>query len=134
MTHQLLAPIVAPLLVLGFSATGSAHDPSALIERFGRLPAELVRAKKTDADTVDALYLAVLARLPANREKEVATKHLAAAKDRRTACLDLVWALVNTKEFLKLHGMDQNAGESLTLLNKIAEKWEKGKESEKEKK
>ena len=54
-------------------------------------------------------------------------KHIAGAKDRRIACLDLAWALVSTKEFLKLHGMDQNLAESLMFLNKITEKWEKGK-------
>jgi hypothetical protein len=134
MTRHLLTSTVALLLVLGLAAPGPAHDPSGLIERFGGLPAELLKAKKTDGEIVEALYLATLARLPTAEQKELAAKHLAAAKDRQRACLDLAWALVNTKEFLKLHGMDQNLAESLMLLNKITEKWEKGKENEKDKK
>jgi hypothetical protein len=97
------------------------------VERFGALPDELIKAKKTDGETVEALYLATLARLPTDEQKEMAVKHLAAAKDRRLASLDLTWALINTKEFLKLHGMDQNLAESLMFLNTITEKWEKVK-------
>jgi hypothetical protein len=121
--RRLLIPSAALLLALAASAPAS--DPSALVERLGGLPAELTRAKKTDGECVDSLFLATLARLPSGQEKETATKHIAAARDRAGAGRDLAWALVNTKEFLKLHGLDKDAAESLRFLNRVSETWEK---------
>lgn len=123
MTRRLLAP--AAVLLVALAAPAPAADPSALVERLGGLPAELTRAKKTDGECVDSLFLAALVRLPTEKEKETAARHLAAAKDRTVAGRDLAWALVNTKEFLRLHGLDKDAAESLRFLNNVAEKWDK---------
>lgn len=125
---------LAMLCVLTFAVPASAEEPQlpvAVLDRIGRLPGDLVKAKKTDAEIADALFLAALTRLPTDDEKNNATKHLAKAKDRKTAGVDLAWALVNTKEFLKLHGLEKNLAESLKLLNKATEEW--GKEEKKEK-
>jgi hypothetical protein len=122
-TRRLLAPTAALLVAL--AAPAPASDPSALVARLGGLPAELTRAKKTDGEVVDALFLATLVRLPTEKEKETATKHLAAASDRAGAGRELAWTLVNTKEFLRLHGRDKDAAEALRFLNKLSETWEK---------
>jgi RNA polymerase sigma factor (sigma-70 family) len=74
-------------------------------ERLARLPAELLKAKRADGEIVDSLYTATLARLPTETEKSVAAKHLRSAKARDRVCRDLVWALVNTKEFMRLHSL-----------------------------
>jgi hypothetical protein len=95
------------------------------VQRIGRLPAELVKAKKTDAEIVDALFLATMSRLPKESEKETALKHMTAGKDRGQAALDLAWALVVNKEFLKLHGLDKDVAESLKLLKLLVDEWEK---------
>jgi hypothetical protein len=64
--------------------------------RIGRLLAEGM----TDAEIVEELYLASLCRPPSVNEKQAALAQLGRAKDRRAALEDLVWGLVNAKEFL----------------------------------
>lgn len=119
-----------------FLLTGSASAeepqlPIPVLDRIGRLPDELIKAKKTDSEIVDALFLATLTRLPTEAEKEKALKHITSTKDRKTASLHLAWALVNSKEFLKLHGLDKNLVDALRLLNKHTEDWGKEKKEEK---
>src|SRR5262245_52021785 len=105
---RLLTPILPILFGLALAAPAvAADDPPGLaerMERIGKLPAELVKAKKTDAEITDALFFATLTRLPTEKEKETATKHLSAGKNREETARDLAWALVNTKEFIKLQG------------------------------
>ncbi len=64
--------------------------------RIGRLLA----AGKKDAEIVEELYLAALCRLPSVKEREIALAMIGRAKNRRAALEDLVWGLVNAKEFL----------------------------------
>jgi hypothetical protein len=94
----------------------------AHLDRLARLPADLIKAKKTDAEIVEALFVAAVQRLPADAEDINAVKHLQAAKDREEACHDLVWALVNTVEFFDLHGLKlspQLANEFSEALHKV---------------
>src|SRR5262245_26364542 len=130
-----LTPFAALLFVLALTAPVAADDdPPGLaerMERIGKLPAELIKAKKTDAEIVEALCLAIVARLPTDKEKELGAKHLAAGKNREAAARDLAWALVNTKEFVKLQGLDKDVAVALQRLNALVEKWDK---EEKEKK
>jgi hypothetical protein len=64
--------------------------------RIGRL----LKVDKSDAEIVEELYLAALARLPTDAEREAATTYVAKAKDRRAGLEDVAWGLVNAKEFL----------------------------------
>ena len=48
-------------------------------------------------------YLRTLSRLPSAEEASIASEHFAAAADAKAALQDLVWALVNTKEFILNH-------------------------------
>jgi hypothetical protein len=53
---------------------------------------------------VDELFLSTLSRLPTPDEKQKATEHLGKDPKKREAALqDLLWALLNTKEFLFNH-------------------------------
>lgn len=136
MTRHLLAAPVTFLLVAALAVPAEAEEdaPPGLVEhldRIGHLPADLIKARKTNAEITDALYLAALARLPTDAQKERAAKHFAAAENREEAARDLAWALVNTKDFLKLHGMDKEIAASLALLNRLAEKWGKEKQEKK---
>ena len=54
-------------------------------------------------DKIRELYLAVYARLPAADELALARSHLQRTKSPQQAYEDIVWALVNTKEFLFTH-------------------------------
>jgi hypothetical protein len=101
------------------------EDITGLIKRLGRLPAELTKTRKTDAEIVNELFRASLKRVPAESETAAMMKHLHGAKDRTEKCRDILWALLNTREFLKLQGLDGNLAESLRLLNQFSEEWEK---------
>jgi len=60
----------------------------------------LVAANKPDTEMLDEFYLGALCRPPTAGESKKLLAYLAAAKDRRAAWEDVLWALVNTKEFL----------------------------------
>jgi hypothetical protein len=61
--------------------------------------------KHTDADKVQELYLRAFGRPASEHEMKYATSHIAKfeSKDRPAAYEDVVWALINTKEFLFNH-------------------------------
>jgi hypothetical protein len=127
---RLLTPMLAVLLAGVPAMSARADKPDGFaerVERIGKLPAELVKAKKADSDVIEALFLAALTRLPTDEEKEHGAKHLARAAGsepaRVTAARDLAWAVVNSKEFLKLHGLDGDAAAAVKLLNTLSAKW-----------
>ncbi|MBX9677285.1 MAG: DUF1549 and DUF1553 domain-containing protein [Gemmataceae bacterium] len=62
-------------------------------------PAKLAASKKTPAEIVEELYLWVYARQPNAEERSQAIRRFEAA-NRRQAAEDLLWALLNTPEFV----------------------------------
>ena len=60
--------------------------------------AELVASSRTDAELVDEIYLSTLARRPSDAEVQVA--RAAIAKNRAGGAGNLLWALINSPEFL----------------------------------
>lgn len=64
---------------------------------------QLVAKKMSDNDILNELYLVALSRPPAPDEVKAAFDHLAKNTDKRKAWEDLVWALLNSKEFLFRH-------------------------------
>ena len=76
----------------------------------GKLAAEVGRAAKlasTEATDDEAkiaeLYQIALARLPTETELNAVMEHLKGQADRRAAMEDVVWSLINSKEFLFNH-------------------------------
>ncbi|MDX1931425.1 MAG: DUF1553 domain-containing protein [Capsulimonadales bacterium] len=65
--------------------------------------ARLIGAKTPDNLLIEELYLAALSRYPTEEERLDALVNLAAAKDRRKEAEDILWALLNSKEFLFNH-------------------------------
>lgn len=65
--------------------------------------ATLLAAKLPDRAVVEALYLATMTRFPTAAESRKATGAFSNAKDRRKAAEDLLWALLNSNEFLFNH-------------------------------
>jgi hypothetical protein len=57
----------------------------------------------SDDDKVKSLYLYVFSREPVADELAVAKRHLTNAQNKQQAFEDILWALVNTKEFLFNH-------------------------------
>ncbi len=64
---------------------------------------KLLTAKAKDEDILTDLYYAALGRAPFADEKQIALDHVNKREDKRKAWEDLVWALINTREFLFRH-------------------------------
>jgi hypothetical protein len=68
----------------------------------GRLRA-LLDSDRCDAEILDELFLATLARFPTADDRERALDHLRNKADRKAAMTDILWALINTREFILNH-------------------------------
>jgi len=82
------------------------RDMLAQIERKGGWVSQVAAAKPTEADVagiVRQAYLRTLSRPPEPAEAARAAASFAAAASVRAAAGDLLWALLNTKEFLVNH-------------------------------
>lgn len=64
---------------------------------------KIAKAKMSDEETIEEVFLATLSRLPNEQERADALKHLSSAKSRDDGVTDLMWALVNTREFILNH-------------------------------
>ena len=60
----------------------------------------LLAAGKSNREIVEELYLAALSRRPTANELARLTAFVGKAQERRAAVEDVVWGLVNSKEFL----------------------------------
>lgn len=64
----------------------------------------LVEEGKSDPEIIEEIYLAALSRLPKEEETQKLTDYMAQNKDSRLEAIqDLVWAILNTKEFMFNH-------------------------------
>jgi len=61
---------------------------------------KLVAAKKSHDEIVEELYLATLSRLPSEEERQASRELLAEASSPADFYQDLLWALMNSKQFL----------------------------------
>ncbi len=80
----------------------SGEIQTKLSANIGRIKA-LDEDKRSDVEKVDELYRICISRSPTDDELEVCTTHLTrrrSEKNSRQGFEDLVWALINTKEFL----------------------------------
>jgi hypothetical protein len=68
----------------------------------GRLK-ELLTPPRSDEQVVEELFLATLSRFPDEGERRSALEHVRSKGDRRAGFTDVVWALINTREFILNH-------------------------------
>ena len=64
---------------------------------------QLIKAKKTNTEILDTLFLAALSLYPKPAERIALEAQLTAAKNRDEALQDALWALLNSPEFLFNH-------------------------------
>ena len=70
----------------------------AMLERGSTVVDEL--AEHDPPQAVDVIFLSVLSRLPDEEDRKLALGEIRSAADRSTGCGNLIWALLNTREFL----------------------------------
>jgi hypothetical protein len=63
----------------------------------------LARSQASDEDVTEELFLATLSRYPTAIEKSTALQHLRTTRNRQQAIADILWALINTREFILNH-------------------------------
>jgi hypothetical protein len=68
----------------------------------GRLRS-LLESARHETEIVDELFLATLSRTPDDDERGAALDHIRARPDREAALFDVLWALINTREFVVNH-------------------------------
>ena len=61
---------------------------------------KLVKDKKSIAESIEELYLAALSRQPTNAEKNKTTAFVDQQTNKQQALEDVLWALLNSKEFM----------------------------------
>ena len=69
----------------------------------GNRISRILKEHKLPADRIREIYLAVLSRPPTGAEVLRATSHLAAVEGEKAGYEDLMWALLNSSEFLFNH-------------------------------
>ncbi len=71
-----------------------------LLRRPGNRLDQLAGSDRPSESILDDIYWTALSRSPTPDERETMVSHLDASSDRRAALEDIVWALVNAKEFV----------------------------------
>ncbi|MGD0655939.1 MAG: DUF1553 domain-containing protein [Thermoguttaceae bacterium] len=64
---------------------------------------ELLQAKKKPREIVEELYLTILSRYPTDEELEIVREYAQPGHEGRRPMMDLIWALINSAEFLYRH-------------------------------
>ena len=59
--------------------------------------------KRAADEIVEELFLATLSRFPTEEEKKLAQEHRPSRPDRNAVYADILWALINTREFILNH-------------------------------
>lgn len=67
------------------------------------LPQELLKSERKDWDRIQEIYLRAFSRNPKENELQAALAYLAKKENKQEAYQDLVWAILNCKEFLFNH-------------------------------
>lgn len=65
--------------------------------------AAVTKGQMTDEQAVEELFLGTLSRFPNEKERAEAVKYLKDARTRADALRDVLWALINTREFILNH-------------------------------
>jgi hypothetical protein len=71
-------------------------------DRKGRL-AKLLKRRLTELEVIDELYLSTLSRFPRPEERQRAVAYLASSESRSAAMQDVMWSLLNVREFVFIH-------------------------------
>src|SRR5262249_30311462 len=91
-----------PNLAQALHTLNSDTIAAKIADAHGRL-ATLLAAKQTHGQIVEALYVAALSRRPTAAEQEACQKLSGEAPNAKSFYEDLMWSLLNSKQFLFVH-------------------------------
>jgi hypothetical protein len=79
----------------------NSDEVQGKLSRAGGRADELVKDKRSDAEKVEEMFLWAFARKPTQEQLQVALDHIAKnEKNKKVAYENILWALINTKEFI----------------------------------
>jgi hypothetical protein len=79
----------------------NSQEIQGKLARAGGRAEQMVRDKRTDEEKVTELFVWAFARQPNEKQMEFALRNIAVnAKNRQIAYENIIWALINTKEFI----------------------------------
>ena len=78
---------------------GELSAPNLLADKDG-ICIQLAKSGKSSGEIADELFLRTFSRLPRPEERAEAESLLDTAKDKQSVIEDLLWTLMNSKEFL----------------------------------
>jgi hypothetical protein len=92
-----------PSMVQALHLMNSSTLQAKLADKNGRA-AKLGQADRPSDEVVSELYLALYSRWPSDEEKRIAIESLEAGSPKRQQAVeDIIWALINTAEFVFNH-------------------------------
>ena len=92
----------APSISQALHLLNSPEISEKIEHRHGRVR-NLVKQNASNEQIMDELYLSTVSRYPSDAEKQLFEQALNGSTDRKAAVEDLLWTLLNTKEFLFNH-------------------------------
>jgi hypothetical protein len=87
-----------------------------MADRLRALPATLLKRQATDDEIANAVALATLMKFPTDEQIVTMRQHLQKTRNRERACEDIIWAFMNTREFMNLHGFTMTDIQELSDL------------------
>ena len=79
----------------------NSDEVQGKVVRPGGRADRLARDPRPDAEKIEELFLWVFARKPTEKQLNLALEHLARhPKEKKVAYENILWALINTKEFV----------------------------------
>lgn len=93
---------VEPSMAQALHLMNSAETTAKLQHRTGRV-ARLAESELSSEQIVEELYLHTLSRLPTSEEQRLMQQAFEATSTRREAVEDILWTLLNTREFVFNH-------------------------------
>jgi len=92
-----------PSIAQALHLMNAPETMSKLRNRFG-VVRRLVESELSETEIVDELYLLTLSRFPVAKERELMLSVFAdPSSDRQAAIEDMLWTLINTREFVFNH-------------------------------
>jgi len=64
---------------------------------------QMMAAKQTDAEMLNELFLRAFSRLPSEATAKSLSAHVAESTDKRLAWEDILWMIINSREFIYQH-------------------------------